>query len=278
MPLLTGLVDNFNDNVIGPNWGNSYGGATETGGRARVPCAAGVYAGYQTGRAWTLVGASVYLKLVTLPAASTGTDVSANFLVTSATAGTSIGFKYNAVTSKLRLQANVAYYDGAAIELTYSPTDHLWLRLREDGTNVYWDTSPNGSTWTNRRTLATPTWITEAIDTVALDLYAYRDAGTTDYVEWDNVNTVNDGAVYTGTAALTSDSTLAAASIRSAVIDAELTADSGLAVAETQAHLGGAVLHASGDLTAETGGIDTADVHIRLSRPRSRWVVSAPWI
>lgn len=278
MPLLTTLVDNFNDNVIGPNWGNSYGGATETGGRARVPCAAGVYAGYQTGRAWTLAGASVYLKLVTLPAPSTGTDVSASFLATSATAGTSIGFKYNAVTGKLRLQANVAYYDGAATELTYSPTDHLWLRLREDGANVYWDTSPNGSTWTNRRTLATPTWITEAIDTVALDLYAYRDAGTTDYIEWDNVNTLADGAVYTGTAALTSDSTLAAASIRSAVIDAELTADSGLAVAETQAHLDGAVLHASGDLTAETGGIDTADAHIRLSRPRSRWVVSAPWI
>ena len=277
MPLLTGLVDNFNDNVIGPNWGNSYGGATETGGRARVPCAAGVYAGYQTGRAWTLAGASVYLKLVTLPAPSTGTDVSANFLVTSATAGTSIGFQYNAVTSKLRLQANVAYYDGAAIELTYSPTDHLWLRLREDGTNVYWDTSPNGAAWTNRRTLATPTWITEAIDTVALDLYAYRDAGTTDYVEWDNVNTLADGAVYTGTAALPSDSGLAAASIRSAVIDAELTADGSMAVSETQAHLDGAAFHASGDLLADTAGADTGDVDVYVGSPRAGWAVTGPW-
>ncbi|MBR8638612.1 hypothetical protein KEF29_03185 [Streptomyces tuirus] len=56
MPSLSSLVDNFNDDVIGPNWGDSYGGANETGGQARVPCAAGTYAGYQTGRAWTFAG------------------------------------------------------------------------------------------------------------------------------------------------------------------------------------------------------------------------------
>ncbi|MEV0917856.1 hypothetical protein AB0I93_26810 [Streptomyces sp. NPDC049967] len=199
MPSLSTLIDTFNDNVIGPNWGDSYEGVTETGGRARVPCTAGTYAGYQTGRAWTLAGASIYLKLVTKPAASTGTDVSCNFNITSSVDGTSIGFKYNAVTAKLRLQSNVDYFDAAAIELTYDATNHLWLRIREDGTNVYWDTSANGSTWTNRRTLATPAWVTTSIDNCAVDLYCYRDSGTADYAEYDNVNTTSDGAVHTGT-------------------------------------------------------------------------------
>jgi hypothetical protein len=277
MPLLTTLVDNFNDNVIGPNWGDSYGGAVETGGRARVPLVAGAYAGYQTGRAWTLAGASVYLKLVTRPAASTGTDVSANFLVTSPVEGTSIGFKYNAVTNKLRLQSNVDYYDPAAIELTYDAVNHLWLRLREDGTNVYWDTSPNGSTWTNRRTLATPAWVTAAIDQCALDLYAYRDAGVTDYAEYDNVNTLSDGAVYNGAAALTADSSLASTGAVAVISAAALTADSGL---DTDGRL---AAHASADLTgesdlgAEPAGSDTGDIDFAVSRPTTGWVVSAPW-
>jgi hypothetical protein len=277
MPLLTTLVDNFNDSVIGPNWGDSYGGAVETGGRARVPLVAGAYAGYQTGRAWTLAGASVYLKLVTRPAASTGTDVSANFLVTSPVEGTSIGFKYNAVTNKLRLQSNVDYYDAAAIELTYSATDHLWLRLREDGTNVYWDTSPNGSTWTNRRTLATPAWVTAAVDQCALDLYAYRDAGVTDYAEYDNVNTLADGAVYNGSAALTADSSLASTGAVAVISAAALTADSGL---DTDGRL---AAHASADLTgesdlgAEPAGSDTGDIDFAVSRPTTGWVVSTPW-
>jgi hypothetical protein len=277
MPLLTTLVDNFNDNVIGPNWGDSYGGATETGGRARVPLVAGQYAGYQTGRAWTLAGASIYLKLVTRPAASTGTDVSANFLVTSPVEGTSIGFKYNAVTGKLRLQANVDYYDPNAIELTYSATDHLWLRLREDGTNVYWDTSPNGSTWTNRRTLATPAWVTAAVDQCALDLYAYRDAGVTDYAEYDNVNTLADGAVYTASAALTADGATTATAAFAAITGASLTAEDQLDADVRMAARAEAALDVDSELGAETAGSDTGDVDFAVSRPTTGWVVSAPW-
>ena len=42
MPSLSTLVDNFNDGVIAPDWGrNSYGGVSEVGGQARVPCTTG---------------------------------------------------------------------------------------------------------------------------------------------------------------------------------------------------------------------------------------------
>src|SRR5690606_20661782 len=177
VPSLSDLVDNFNDNIIGPEWGNSYEGAHEAGGQARVPCKEGLYAGYQTGRAWTFAGASIFLKLATVPAASTGTVVTCDFLIICAVPGTSIGFEYNAVTGTLRLMSNVDCWDPGAVELPYDPVAHLWLRLREGGTNVYWDTSPDGSTWTNRRTLATPAWVTTSIDDTAVDLWSYRDAG-----------------------------------------------------------------------------------------------------
>jgi hypothetical protein len=32
MPSLSTLVDNVNDGVIAPDWGNAYGGVTESGG------------------------------------------------------------------------------------------------------------------------------------------------------------------------------------------------------------------------------------------------------
>lgn len=250
MPSLSTLIDNFNDNEIGPNWGDSYGGVTETGGQARVPLLAGAYAGYQTGRAWTFAGATVYLKLVTRPVASTGTDVSANFLITSNVDGTSLGFKYNAVTNMLRMQSNTAYFDGAALEIAYNATTHLWLRLREDGTNVYWDTSPDGTTWTNRRTLATPAWVTAAVNTCALDLFCYRDAGATDYAAYDNVNTLSDGAVWTASSALTAESSLTGTAALAAHTGASLTADSSLESAAVLAARTAATLTGESSLTA----------------------------
>ncbi|MFJ7895895.1 hypothetical protein [Streptomyces anthocyanicus] len=277
MPLLATLVDNFNDNVISANWGDSYGGVTETEGQARVPLVAGAYAGYQTGRAWTLAGASIYLKTPVLPAASTGTDVGVHFMITSAVDGTGIGFKINRVTGKLRMQSNVDYFDGAAVEITYDAVNHLWLRLREDGTNVYWDTSPNGSTWTNRRTLATPAWITTAVDTCAVDLFCYRDAGVTDYAAYDNVNTLSDGAVVTATGSGTMTTAATSTAKRTA------TGTGAGALDTTAIAVASAVYHATGsgsldtDATATAGGSDDNDIDFTLGRPHSGWVVSAPW-
>lgn len=260
MPSLSTLIDNFNDGVVGPNWGDSYGGVAETGGQARVPLVAGAYAGYQTGRAWTLAGATVYLKIVTLPAVSTGTDVGVHFMVTSAVDGTGIGFKINMVTGMLRMQSTVDYFDATAVEITYSAVDHLWLRLREDGTNIYWDTSPDGSTWTNRRTLATPAWVPAAVDTCALDLFCYRDAGVTDHAAYDNVNTLSDGAVWDAAAVLSGQSALTAAAKLTASASASLAGESGLSAATHLTANASAVLSGQSTLTAVAAGAGIPEV------------------
>lgn len=247
MPLLTTLIDNFNDGAIGANWGNSYGGVTESGGKAHVPCTTG-YAGYQTAYSWTLAGASFYVGVTTVPAASTATEAYASVFVNApdiATSGTRIGFVINTVTGQLKCSSEAAYFDPAAVAITYSGTTHKFLRLRETGGNVLWDTSPDGTTWTNRRTLATPAWVTTSVDACALDLSAHRDAGTADEAQYDLFNTLNDGAVSTASATLSSETTLTAGAKVSAHAAAALTADTDLA--------GGLRLsaHASADLTAD---------------------------
>lgn len=39
--------------------------------------------------------------------------------------------------------------------MTYSTTDHRWLRIRENGGTVYWDTSSDAINWTTRRSKTT---------------------------------------------------------------------------------------------------------------------------
>ncbi|MCX4816746.1 hypothetical protein OG601_47360 [Streptomyces sp. NBC_01239] len=207
MPSLSSLIDNFNDATISPNWGNAYGGVSESAGKAHVPCTIG-FAGYQTAYSWTFAGATLYVAVTTVPAASTATTAYASVFVNAPNIadnsdplyGCRIGFIINTVSSQLRCESDTAYSDGSSVNITYSSTTHKFLRLREDGTNVYWDTSPDGSTWTNRRTLATPAWVTASVETCAVDLGAHRDAGTADEARYDLFNTLADGAVYTGTA------------------------------------------------------------------------------
>jgi hypothetical protein len=277
MPLFTALVDNFNDGITGPEWGNAYGGVTEPGGRARVPCTTG-YAGYQTGYAYTLTGSSVYLQVPVVPALSTATtEAIACMMILSGTAGTRLGFVINAVGGLLRCKSEVGYYDPASVDITYNATTHKWLRVQETGGTILFDTSPDGTTWTNRRTLATPPWVTSAVDTLALDLFCHRDAGTADYAEYDQVNTLSNGAVYTASATLTADSTLTATGVYSAVVSSALTADGTLTADTRLTAVASAGLTAESDLSATTVGPDLDDVDAYVGKARSGWTVSEPW-
>lgn len=273
MPSLSTLTDNFNDGTIGADWGNSYGGTYESGGVAHVPCTTG-FAGLQTAYAWTFAGASFFVKVPSVPAASTATEAYCGVLVNGDASGTRLGFTIKAVGNLLRMQSDSGYFDAAAVEITYDPVAHAFLRLREDGTNVYWDTSPDGSTWTNRRTLASPAWIAAAVDSCALDLSAHRDAGTNDEATYDLFNTLSNGAVIDAAADLTADSTLGAAAVLSAHAAADLSSDTELTAAPTLSAHAAADLTAESDLMAdaassaipEVAGLSAGDYDLRIEQ------------
>lgn len=267
MPSLSTLIDNFNAGSIGPNWGNSYGGASQSGGKAHVPCTTG-FAGFQTAYSWTMAGASFFVAVTTVPAASTATEAYASVFVNAPGIGDAggpqegyrIGFVINTVTGLLRCKNDTGYFDAGSVDITYSSTTHKFLRLREDGTNVYWDTSPDGTTWTNRRTLATPAWVTGSVDNCSLDLSAHRDAGTADEVAYDLFNTLSDGGVTTASATLTVDGSLTASAIVSVASAAVLTADASLGAALLLSAHTEADLTATATLTADAAGTEIPEV------------------
>ncbi|MFE7444564.1 hypothetical protein ACFU7X_29415 [Streptomyces chartreusis] len=180
------MGDDFDDNRISSTlWPNSYGGASEVGGRARIPVLPGVTAGYLSAREWTLVGSKLTAKLATLPAAGGSSSAVCSMWVNSTTSGTRLGWRYNAVTGLVSAESQTGFSDGAALSFTYSPFSYMWLRVREAGGSVIWESSSNGVSWTTRRTLAAPAWVTS--QTHAVEIAATRTGGVGDYCEWDFV-------------------------------------------------------------------------------------------
>jgi hypothetical protein len=81
----------------------------------------------------------------------------------------------------------------------YNATDHAWWRMRADATTAYWDTSPDGSTWTNRQsaTFATIGWTPTALHVWVGAGWETTDPGS--YLnEFDNLNVAPAGGTVTG--------------------------------------------------------------------------------
>ncbi|MGV2384074.1 MAG UNVERIFIED_CONTAM: hypothetical protein LOD86_02210, partial [Thermobifida fusca] len=90
MPLLDTLADDFDDGIVdAAKWPNAYGGVTETGGRAVVPCDTG-YAAYASDTTYTLAGSHVLVQMWPPAAGGAATEAWAQVLVTSSTAGTDV--------------------------------------------------------------------------------------------------------------------------------------------------------------------------------------------
>lgn len=188
MALLSTLVDDFNDNSISANWPLSYGGVSETGGRARVPCSQLSYAGYQTDTVWTFDSFFVNLPTIgTLNSATVECYTSAWIFSAGQDPGTHVGFLGDRTTGNLFFMSRVGYVDAGALSVTLNPTTHAWWRLRISGANLVWETSPDGTAWTTQRTLPTPAWLSAATDCKLL-LESHRNDGTDNFSEFDNLN------------------------------------------------------------------------------------------
>ena len=195
MPGFGMLVDDFGDNVRDPVlWSQSYGDPVEAGGRARIPCTTG-YAAYRSASVYSLAWAQVAARVYP-PAASGASTAAMSFLVLSGTGGTDAGFLIDAAQTAMGLYLRVGYADGGALFLTYDPVAHAFLRLREDGGTLHWETSADGVAWTVRRTAASPAWVSQS--TLSLLIEAHRDAGADDFAEADQLNTARPGGLAHG--------------------------------------------------------------------------------
>jgi hypothetical protein len=194
MALIGSLRDSFDDNVVDPvKWPDSYGTFSETGGRARVACDAGFNA-YASDEAWTLETSEARCQLFPPAAGGAATEAWAQLLITSTTSGTDAIIEVNAATGVLGMAVRVGFFDPGFTSLPYDPVAHAWVRIREAGGDLHWETSADGITWTTRRTEASPAWVADA--DLQVQLIAHRDGGVDDFAEFDDFNITPSTAVF----------------------------------------------------------------------------------
>lgn len=199
MPLTGELRDPFSDNVVDTTkWPNNYntgagGLPTETGGRARVVCDTG-FSAYASDTAYTLEDSHAWVRVFPPAAGGAASEAWAQLLITSSTSGTDAIMEVNAATGLLTMAVRVGFVDGGAVSIAYDSTDHAWLRIREDTGTLFWDTSADGLSWTNRRSTASPAWVSDT--DLEMQLIAHRDSGTPDFAEFDSFNVIPSTAVF----------------------------------------------------------------------------------
>lgn len=181
------LVDNFNDNSLDPlKWltADGVGAVTvETNGRMEQSTGAGaVFAYLRSRNRYSLIGGECVVELVS--AADQFSD-----RYTQLTLG-----DVEALTERVTWRLNNGSLDAVSVvaalgtvqySTAYDPVAHRWLRIRESAGTTYWDTSPDGATWTNRASLANSIRLTCLLVELKTGQTGARPTGTS---IWDNVN------------------------------------------------------------------------------------------
>lgn len=179
------LKDDFNDNTIDTaKWPNNFGTVSETGGAARIEINTG-YNAYSSAKAYILTGSQFIAKVTPTVTNDGASEAWFQILIKSSTAGTDLGFEITISNGNLVVFNRTGYFDAEAAYFLYGAASR-WLRIREAGGQVFFDGSPDGHTWTNRRTITTPAWADDG--DLEIQLIGHRAAGTISYADVDTVN------------------------------------------------------------------------------------------
>ncbi len=212
------------------------------------------YVGALTATDAQMDAAGFYVELVAPPSATGAAStafLNAAVIDSIAAAGRYIGVLVDAVTGQINFYNNDSYFDASQVSLTYSPTDHRWVRVRLSGGSLLWDTSPDAATWTNRRTLATPpSWL--SYQNLAVLLEAYKDGATAGTAQFDNLNSIPPaGSAAAETVTVGDAVTRSATTLPRAVAETVTTGDAPARTAMAGARAAAETVTA-GDITSRT--------------------------
>jgi hypothetical protein len=151
LPALSSFTDDFSTADAAKFVYSEVTGVTAAG-QLSIPVAS-TYKALRSTNAYNLVGSGASVRVVQRPNVGSG-GTEAIFSIVQARSGTdpdnSVDFNING--TNLLMRAFTASSSSSNTSITYDATAHAWLRIRELAGSILWDTSPDGVTWTNRRT------------------------------------------------------------------------------------------------------------------------------
>jgi len=176
------LSDDFATQINPSVWG-SYNSVSWEAGRVRA-VSVQAYSGVYTLSSFDLRESYAFAK-VTPPPAATSRETMLSLSAAVHTEGVYFGVVGSPRSLMFRRRIGNVDTDSYA---AYDPVQHVWLRVRLIGTTAYWDTAPDGVTWTNRFSITT----TSNLSAVQFEMSVGQWAAETDTQPgyFDNVNVV----------------------------------------------------------------------------------------
>lgn len=189
--LISQVKDDFSDGVLD---GIKFGWAAEVtpieiGGAVRLPSQLANDTTLWTAGNKVFDQAHVRISAVQAPADGASMKF-ANFMAwapATQPAGTMLGFYIDFVFGFISFVNWVDRDDPDEVILPFNLADHRWLKIRQTGADITWETSPDGIAWVVRRTLLNgPAWM-RGTD-LGVMLQVGQDGGVPGYVDFDSLN------------------------------------------------------------------------------------------
>jgi len=181
------VTDNFDDGAKAPTWQSFVDDPAltlaETGGELVVTLGDSLpspeYAGYIQSRTTDLRGTRVFVEVTRVP---TGVGEAAFAMI----GGPAENIDISTRSGYLFADQRVAGVSGALMSMPYDPIAHRWWQIREDAGTVYFETSPDGVTFTPFATTPTPPYAQYPV----IELYAgtYSPQAAPGEAHFDNLN------------------------------------------------------------------------------------------
>jgi hypothetical protein len=181
------ITDDFSTSTPSPAWKRSYVNSpmtvTQTGGQLMFTLAANlvVFSAYYSSASYDLTGSSF---VVQVPQTANVATTAQTYIALNGQGANDIEMLEE--NGQLTARISVGGTDQNLASAAYDPTQHAWWRIRESGGTLFWDTSPDGKTWTVLCSDSTPFAI-DVLDVVlaAGTWQSQANPGTSNF---DNVN------------------------------------------------------------------------------------------
>lgn len=204
MPKIATLVDSFDtalDRTTMTKWPSTSSQTIWEAGRVKIPVVPSYYnlATYNSG-GYDLTGSSVYARIYPPPVGNGSREMFFEIIRGGVTVD-KLSFYVNGSPLSLNARRTVNSVNTAGPSLTYDPVAHAWLRIRESAGTAYFDTSPDGTTWTNFWSIAPGFDITNILLNITTGYWSTEVAADA-FVDNVNVVPVSVGRpkVWSGTA------------------------------------------------------------------------------
>jgi lysophospholipase L1-like esterase len=145
----------------------------------------------KTASTYTIQGCALFARIV--PPMTASTDSTAEFIINSGTSGTRLVIRIKRNIPQVVFANEVASTEASPTTVPYDTSTMVFFRFREASGSLYFETSADGSSWTTRRTISTPAWVSTPNQNCEFAAYTSTSGGTiTDFglMEIQSVNVV----------------------------------------------------------------------------------------